>query len=370
MIMHIMIRGLISPGRELMGMRVGVVGATGYTGIELLRLLNEHPHVEVAWAVARRDAGRAIGHTLPHLLGTALADLVLSPPEDMDNGILPPVDYAFLALPHGAAGPAAQALRAQGAKVIDLSADFRLKDQSVHQAWYGTPDEEMPPASLREEAVYGLPELFRDQIRDAALVANPGCYPTVSALAAAPLVAHGLVDVDDLIFDCKSGVSGAGRNASMTVHYGEVNESLRAYTVAGKHRHIPEIEQTLTILAGKQVRITFTPHLMPMTRGVLATMYARLAGKEMDEEDLLRLYREFYAGAPCVRVYPQGMLPATKAVQGSNYCDIGLALDRRTGRLLVVAAIDNLVKGASGQAVQNMNIMAGLPEDAGLKISP
>lgn len=351
-------------------MRVGVVGATGYTGIELLRLLNEHPHVEVLWAVARRDAGRAMGQTLPHLLGTALADLVLSPPEDLDKGILSPVDFAFLALPHGAAGPVAAALRSQGAKVIDLSADFRLKDEAVHQEWYAPPEGEMPPAALRAEAVYGLPELFRDQIRGAALVANPGCYPTVSALAAAPLVAHGLADVQDLIFDCKSGVSGAGRNASMTVHYGEVNESLRAYTVAGKHRHIPEIEQTLTTLAGQQVRITFTPHLVPMTRGILATLYVRLAGKDLNEEALLQLYREFYAGAPFVRVYPQGMLPATKAVQGSNFCDIGLALDERTGRLLVVAAIDNLVKGASGQAIQNMNIMAGLPEDSGLKASP
>lgn len=351
-------------------MRVGIVGATGYTGLELLRLLSDHPAVEVAWAIARRDAGRRLGDALPHLQRTKVADLVLSPPTDLSAGLLPVVEIAFLALPHGAAAPAAALLRAAGTRVIDLSADFRLKAAAVHAEWYGAPGDEPAVPGLRAEAVYGLPEFFRQQVIGAGLVANPGCYPTVSAMTMAPLVAQNLVDTDDIILDCKSGVSGAGRSPSLTTHYGEVNESVRAYSVAGRHRHIPEIEQTLSTLAAKPVQITFTPHLVPMTRGILATAYLRCRDNNLSEADLLDLYRQYYADAPFVRVYPAGNWPATKAVQGSNYCDLGLALDPRTGRLIVVGAIDNLVKGAAGQAIQNLNLMAGLPETAGLQALP
>lgn len=351
-------------------MRVGIAGATGYTGIELLRLLHEHPRAQVVWALARRQAGQPIGTALPHLQQSTLGNLVLQPPAALTEGRLPAVDVAFLALPHGAAGPTAAYLRHQGVRVIDLSADFRLEDADLHREWYGAGDQALPPQKLRDEAVYGLPELFRTEIEQADLVANPGCYPTVSTLAVAPLAARGLVDLADLIFDCKSGVSGAGRGASLTTHYGEVNENIRAYSVAGRHRHIPEIEQSLRHLAGQDVTITFTPHLVPMTRGILATVYARLTDASMDEDELLTVYKEFYAASPFVRIHPLGSWPATKAVQGSNFCDIGLALDGRTRRLVVTAAIDNLVKGAAGQAIQNFNLMAGLAEETGLGYLP
>lgn len=343
-------------------MRVGIAGVRGYTGLELLRLLRFHPEVEVVWATSRREAGERLGRVLPQVEGSPCADLQILDPNALAGGDFPGADAAFLALPHGAAAEAAVPLRAAGIRVIDLSADLRLASEALHNEWYAPAGE--GSAALRAEAVYGLPELFRDRVAGAGLVANPGCYPTACALAAAPLLKVRMVHPDLLVFDCKSGISGAGRSPSMKVHYSEVNENVRAYSLAGSHRHTPEIEQALTALAGGRVRVTFSPHLIPMTRGILATTYLRPLN-DLARPVLLDLYREFYAGDPFVRVRKEG-LPGTKDVLGSNFCDIGLEVDARSGWVVVVAAIDNLVKGASGQAVQNLNVMTGLDETTGL----
>jgi N-acetyl-gamma-glutamyl-phosphate reductase len=255
-------------------------------------------------------------------------------------------------------------LLAAGKKVVDLSADYRLRDAAVYEAWY------QPHTSpeLLAEAVYGLPELYREQARGARLVANPGCYPTSVALALAPLLKNALVDPASLIIDSKSGASGAGRSAKVDSLYCEVNEGFKAYGV-GKHRHTPEIEQTLSDLAGSPVTVNFTPHLLPVNRGILSTCYANLKGRA-DTAELVAIFAEHYRRESFVRVHPQGSLPNVAFVRGSNYCDLGVVADPRTNRVIVVSAIDNLVKGAAGQAVQNMNLMLGLDEDAGLRVVP
>ncbi|MCG0238607.1 MAG: N-acetyl-gamma-glutamyl-phosphate reductase [Firmicutes bacterium] len=341
--------------------RVGIAGVTGYTGVELVRLLRRHPEVEVRVGTSEHYQGQPPDRVYPHLQGEAEFPIVA-----LEPGAFAGCDAVFLALPHGVAGRLAPALVEQGIRVIDLGADFRLRDPAAYQAWYR---QEPPAPDWLRRAVYGLPELFREQIRGAQLVANPGCYPTACTLAAAPLIVHDLVDRRSLIFDAKSGVSGAGRGLSLGVHFAEVNENFKAYNIAGAHRHTPEIEQNLTALAGEPVTVTFTPHLVPMTRGILVTAYFQLK-EPASATQLLDLYRTFYAGEPFVRIRPEGDLPQTKQVWGSNYCDIGLAVDRRTGRAVVVAAIDNLVKGAAGQAVQNLNLLWGLPETLGLEGLP
>jgi N-acetyl-gamma-glutamyl-phosphate reductase len=252
----------------------------------------------------------------------------------------------------------------QGKRVVDLSADFRLKDAATYESWYGPHQAK----GLLAEAVYGLPELHAEQVAKARLVANPGCYPTAAILGIAPLLAGGHVELDSIVVDAKSGVSGAGRGLALGSLFCEANEGLCAYKVAS-HRHTPEMEQEMSQLAGRPLLISFTPHLVPLSRGMLATIYARLT-KEMAEAGIHALYSAFYAGKPFVRVYPLGSFPNVLAVRGSNYCDIGLKLDPRVGRVVITAAIDNLVKGASGQAVQNMNIMFGFPERAGLEALP
>lgn len=341
-----------------MTIRVGIAGATGYGGIELLRLLGNHPAVTVVLAGTESYVGQELAAVYPHLAGR----VTLTGRDATPEALAAETDVVFTALPHGVPMKLAPAVLAAGKKLIDLGADFRLRDLAAFESWYKHKHE---AAGLMAEAVYGLPELYREQIKGASLVGNPGCYPTACGLAAAPLLKAGVVETKGIIFDAKSGVSGAGRGVSLGVHFSEVNENFKAYNIAGAHRHTPEIEQTLSDLAGAPVLVSFSPHLVPMTRGILATGYFQLQ-EDLSTEQVLALFRECYAGEPFVRVRPAGDLPATKQVSGSNYCDIGLQVDRRTGRVVVVSVIDNLIKGAAGQAVQNMNLLFGLPETTGL----
>ncbi|MEW5762955.1 MAG: N-acetyl-gamma-glutamyl-phosphate reductase [Bacillota bacterium] len=337
--------------------KVGIIGATGYTGAELVRLLLRHGEVEIVSLTSRTHPGEPFWRVYPHL-----KEYVPLACENLDlPALVGRCDVIFTALPHGHAMEVAREVVRQGKRLIDLGADFRLRDPVVYERWYGTAH---TAADLLPAAVYGLSELYRDRIREARLVANPGCYPTASLLALAPLLRRGLIDPAGIVIDAKSGVSGAGRKLDLRSHFGEVNENIRAYGVAS-HRHTPEIEQELGILAGRPVTVSFTPHLIPVTRGILATIYAPLT-KDVTTRDLLEVCAEFYAGTRFVRVLPEGMWPQTKAVLGSNHCDLGAVADGRTRRTVLVAAIDNLVKGASGQAVQNMNIMFGVEETAGL----
>ncbi|NVN90504.1 MAG: N-acetyl-gamma-glutamyl-phosphate reductase [Desulfuromonadales bacterium] len=336
---------------------VAVVGASGYTGLELVRILHGHPEVSVTCVTSERSAGKRIDDLFPTLRGCC--DLVLENLEPVR--VSGKADFIFTALPHKAAMEVVPTFLTLGKKVVDLSADYRLGDAEVYGAWY---EQHLNP-HLLQEAVYGLPELRRDRISGRALVANPGCYPTSIVLGLAPLLKEGLIDLKSIIADSASGVTGAGRAAKVDSLYCEVNEGYKAYGVGGVHRHTPEIEQELSLLAGEQVTITFTPHLVPMDRGILSTIYASPL-KQTTTAELAELYSGFYSREPFVRVLPQGSLPSTAFVRGSNFCDISPLVDKRTGRIIVVSAIDNLMKGASGQAVQNMNIVCGFPETMGL----
>jgi len=342
-------------------LKVGIVGATGYGGLELIRLLARHPHVQIHRLYSSSSEGETLAHHFPHLQQLVLPELQAIDAEQMAQEI----DLVFLATPPGISAGLTPQLVAAGLRVIDLSGDFRLRDGSVYRQWY-----KKEPAAPEElgKAVYGLPEWQRQAIMETRLVANPGCYPTATLLGLLPLAHSGWIDPLSLIIDAKSGVSGAGRGVSVGVHFSEVNENLSAYKVA-VHQHTPEIEQELARQAGQEMVVQFTPHLIPMTRGILITAYARLT-QEIGENELQELYAETYAQAPFVRLRPFGSHPKTKEVYGSNYCDIALHLDRRTGRVIVLAVIDNLVKGAAGQAVQNMNLMCGFAETAGLDLSP
>lgn len=341
-------------------LKVAIVGASGYTGVELIRLLLNHPQVEITCVTSRQNAGTSISSVFPSLMGRI--DLQFDP-VDLDL-IIQKSDFVFTALPHKAAMAVVPDLLNAGKKVVDLSADYRLRDVDVYEAWY---DKHTSP-ELLDEAVYGLPELFRDQVRCARLVANPGCYPTSIALGLAPLLEQGLVDLQSLIIDSKSGTSGAGRSAKVGSLYCEVNEGFKAYGVAS-HRHTPEIEQTLGCLAGQAVQVSFTPHLLPVSRGILSTCYASLK-QSVDTTTLQQLYAQRYAGEPFVRIHPAGDLPNILHVRGSNCCNIGVVSDPRTGRAIIVSVIDNLLKGAASQAVQNMNLMQQWDEDCGLKDLP
>jgi N-acetyl-gamma-glutamyl-phosphate reductase len=339
-------------------LNVAIVGASGYTGLELIRLLHCHPEVAVTCLTSEQSAGRKISDIFPTLRGRC--DLTLENLEPVR--VAEKADLIFTALPHKAAMEVVPTFLKLGKHVIDLSADYRLSDAEVYGAWY---EPHLNPANLKK-AVYGLPELRRSKIKGARLVANPGCYPTSIILGLAPLLKKGLINTGDIIADSASGVTGAGRSAKVDSLYCEVNEGFKAYGVGGVHRHTPEIEQELSLLAGEQMIITFTPHLVPMDRGILSTVYATPRTTTTTEK-LVKLYAEFYKGEPFVRVLPQGALPSTAFVRGSNFCDIAPLVDRRSGRIIIVSAIDNLVKGASGQAVQNMNIVCGFPETMGLE---
>jgi N-acetyl-gamma-glutamyl-phosphate reductase len=334
--------------------KVGVVGGTGYTGVELLRILALHPEVELVCITSRSEAGMPVAEMFPNLRG--YIDLAFSEP---DTSPLASCDVVFFATPNGVAMRMAPALLKAGARVIDLAADFRLKQPAVWEEWYGEPH---ASPELLETAVYGLCELNREAISQARLVANPGCYPTAVQLGMLPLVEAGLIDTSRIIADCKSGVSGAGRKAAVGILMSEVNESVKAYAVPG-HRHLPEIKQGLAEMAGNEVGLTFVPHLMPMTRGIHATLFAVL---KTTGEDLQALFEKRYAGEAFVDVMPEGSHPETRSVRGANHCRIAVHRPQDGDTVVVLSVIDNLVKGAAGQAVQNMNIMFALPEASGI----
>jgi N-acetyl-gamma-glutamyl-phosphate reductase len=344
--------------------RVAVAGASGYMGAELLRLLLVHPRVRLTGVTSERLAGTPLGQAYPHLRG--LSDLAF---HDLDAAWLAEVaDVVFLALPHMESQRAVPVLRARGRKVIDLSADYRLRDAQDYVIWYKAPH--IDPAGLAE-AVYGLPELYRKAIAAASLVAAPGCYPAGAVLAVAPLLKNGLARLDGIVIDGKSGVTGAGaqgRKADPMYLYTEANENVQAYAIA-THRHTPEIEQELAALAGAPVRVSFTPHLVPLNRGLLTTASVPLASA-LATADLLRVYRDFYAGEAFVRVLGEGERPTTRHVVGSNYCDVTVVADPRTGRATCVSAIDNLGKGGSANGVQNLNVLFGWNERTGLDAAP
>ncbi|MCP5140730.1 MAG: N-acetyl-gamma-glutamyl-phosphate reductase [Gammaproteobacteria bacterium] len=336
--------------------KVGIVGGTGYTGVELLRLLVRHPNVDLAAITSRGNAGTRVADMFPNLRGWT--DLAFGEP---DAEVLGACDLVFFATPNGTAMTMVPALLDAGVKVIDLAADFRIKDVALWSKWYGM---EHACPELVAEAVYGLPEMNREAIRSARLVANPGCYPTAVTLGLLPLIEAGIGDIGRIIADCKSGVSGAGRGASVPMLMGETGESFKAYAVAG-HRHWPEIRQQLSVLAGQPADLVFVPHLLPMIRGIHATLYVEGVGADID---LQGLYEARYAEEGFVDVMPAGSHPETRSVRGGNQCRMAVQRPPSGDRVVVLSVIDNLVKGAAGQAVQNMNLMFGLPEAAGLDI--
>ena len=337
-------------------MRVGIINVTGYSGSELARLLYAHPEVRVTSVTGRRAAGQKLGDVFPHLSGL---DMVIQP--ELDGSF----DLVFSALPQKASAEALIPLLEDGVKVVDISADFRLRRLSDYEEWYGVPH---PGPQYLEEAVYGLTELNRSEVAEARLVANAGCYPTSAILALAPVVKEGLIE-PDIVVDSKSGLSGAGRGLSLTTHFAEINENVLAYSLEG-HRHLPEMTQELGKLASSPLAITFLPHLVPMTRGILSSCYARLKGDSFSSwaqaiGEVRQLYLDFYSGEAFVRVAPSP--PQTKQTLGNNVCLLYPTVDVRTGRLIVISCLDNLVKGAAGQAIQNMNLMLGFPETTALE---
>ncbi len=341
-------------------LRVAVVGATGYTGAELLRILLGHPQVTVTALFAQNKLAPRVSAVLPSLTG--LCDL---PVEAFDPEVAAArAEVAFCALPHGASVAAVRALRRHGMRVLDLSADYRLRDPAAYETWYGAPHGD--PEGLRE-AVYGLPELHREALRGATLVAVPGCYPTASTLPLLPLLRTGLVDPGTVIVHALSGVSGAGRTPSSSTHLPECAEGARCYKVAGTHRHTPEIEQILADAAGRPLPVTFTPTLAPMSRGILATAYLDAPAGGVTVEAMVEAARAYFVASPSVAVLDPGILPDTLWVRGSNRAHVGYAYDPRTRKVLAMGALDNLVKGAAGQAVQCMNLLAGFDEGEGLR---
>jgi len=336
-------------------MKVGIINVTGYAGAEVARILSRHEEVEITCVTGRSGAGKNLGDIFPHLSNL---DMEISP--DLDKS----VDFVFSALPHAASAEALKEAVSSGIKGVDISADFRIRDLNTYSEWY---DVEHPCPELMESSVYGLPELHRSEIKDCQIAANPGCYPTASILGLAPALEGGIIE-PEVIVDAKSGVSGAGRSLSLKIHYSEVNENISAYGMDG-HRHMPEISQELDLLSAQHVNLTFLPHLIPMTRGILASCYAPLKDNYIANTSDLKsavqaLYKDFYKDEKFTHVVDTP--PMTKHTLGSNDCIIYPTVDIRAGRLMVVSCIDNLVKGAAGQAIQNMNIMCGMPEDSGL----
>lgn len=338
---------------------VGVIGASGYTGAELVRILARHAGARLRTLTADRNAGKPFTSVFPHFADLDLPDLVA-----LDDAKLDALDAVFCCLPHGTTQKVVAGLP-KSLKVVDLSADFRLKDKDVYAKWYGHAHQ---APELQDEAVYGLTEFARAAVAGARLVANPGCYPTAAALPLVPLLERGAISADDIVIDAKSGVTGAGRVAKDATIFPEISEGVHAYGVAS-HRHGPEIDQELSVAAKRPVGVTFTPHLVPMNRGILATIYVKLADG-VGVDDLRDTLAARFRDEPFVKVLNGGAVPATRHVRGSNQCHIGVCADRVPGRAILVSAIDNLVKGASGQAVQNMNLMFGLAETTGLEQEP
>jgi N-acetyl-gamma-glutamyl-phosphate reductase len=340
--------------------RVGVIGATGYAGAELVRILSGHPDVKLTALTSRKYAGMKYDGIYPSMAGV----VNLACEEFNEDSFCDKVDIIFIALPHSIPMEIVPGLIKRGKKVIDLSADFRFKDVLRYETYY----QPHTAKELLKEAVYGLCEIYFDKIKKAALIGNPGCYPTSVLLPLVPLLKGNFLDINTIIADSKSGVSGAGRSLSLTTHFCEANESFKAYKVA-EHRHCPEMEEILSVEAKKPVKITFVPHLIPMTRGMLTTIYVNLA-KKIDGEAIHSCISSFYSEHPFIRICPENRLPDTLHVRGTNYCDIGFKLDEPNNRLIIISAIDNLVKGAAGQAVQNMNMMLGIDETRGLNNVP
>ena len=339
-------------------LRVGIIGASGYGGVQLVRLLKDHPQIEVVYLGGESSAGKLFSDIYPHL--AHCIDLKI---EAIDLDIIAErCQVVFLSLPNGLACEMAPKLLEKGCKVLDLSADYRFSNLETYSSWYGV---ERSDQQVATTAVYGLPELYRDRIANAQLVGCPGCYPTASLLALSPLLKQGLIQPESAIIDAKSGTSGGGRQAKTNLLLAEADNSLAAYGVA-HHRHTPEIEQICSELAGHEVMIQFTPHLIPMARGILATVYATLRDPGLVRDDFITIYQAFYRSSPCVKILPSGTYPQTKWAAGTNLCYIGIEVDRRTDRVIVMSAIDNLIKGQAGQAVQCLNLMMGWEETLGL----
>ncbi len=339
--------------------KVGIIGATGYAGAELVRLLASHPMAEIAAVASVSYEGQQLDSVYPNLKELVPMTLV-----SVDETIKAS-DIVFASVPHGVSEEMALKCQASGAVLIDLGADFRLHDEADYNKWYG---KEYKHPELHEKAVYCIPELHRDQIGDTPIIGNPGCYPTSISLALMPAIRAGLIETDHIIIDSKSGVTGAGRGLTQGTHYPDTNEAFAAYK-AGAHRHTPEIEQTLTELAGSKVKVTFVPHLLPVNRGIESTLYCRLK-KDVSAEEIHAIYKEAYAKEKFVRVEALGSYANIKNVRMSNYCDISIHVDAHAGTLILSSVIDNMVKGAAGQAIQNMNIRFGLDEDCGLTMAP
>ncbi|MEO8302607.1 MAG: N-acetyl-gamma-glutamyl-phosphate reductase [Betaproteobacteria bacterium] len=338
--------------------KIGIVGGTGYTGVELLRLLAMHPEADVRAITSRKDAGTKVAEMFPSLRGVCALSFVEPAEADLKS-----CNVVYFATPHGVAMAEARALVSAGVRIIDLAADFRLKDPAIFEKWYGMPH---TCTDLLEESVYGLPEVNRASIKSARIVGNPGCYPTAVQLGFLPLLEAGIVDTAHLIADCKSGVSGAGRKAEMGLLFAEASDNFKAYGVKG-HRHHPEIVQGLAAASASKVSLVFTPHLVPMIRGIHATLYARLTDTSVD---LQALFEKRYANEPFVDVMPAGSMPDTRSVRAGNICRIAVHRPQGGDMVTVLAVVDNLVKGASGQAIQNMNLMFNLPETTGLTAPP
>lgn len=341
--------------------KVGIIGATGYAGGELVRILTAHKDAEIVWYGSRSYINQKYASIYQNMFQIVDAECM----DDNMEALAEQVDVIFTATPQGYCASLVNDEILSKTKIVDLSADFRIKDVSVYEKWYGI--EHKSPQFI-EEAVYGLCEINREQVKNARLIANPGCYTTCSILTAYPLAKEGLIDMDTLIIDAKSGTSGAGRGAKTANLFCEVNENMKAYGVA-THRHTPEIEEQLGYASGENVLLNFTPHLVPMNRGILATEYAKLK-KNVSYEEVKAIYDKYYADEKFVRVLEKDVCPETKWVEGSNYVDINFKIDERTGRIVMMGAIDNLVKGAAGQAVQNMNLLFGLKESEGLDLIP
>ncbi len=340
--------------------RAGLIGISGYAGMELARILASHPSMELTMACSRGEAGKKLGDFYPFLRGMPGSDIEICV-YDIKKAASA-CDIAFLAVPAGTAMQMAPELLEAGVKVVDLSADFRLHDVAVYEQWYR---QKHTASGYLADAVYGLPELYAASISRAKLVANPGCYPTASILGAYAAIKHGIIHTDNIVIDAKSGASGAGRKAAVPTLFCEVSDNFRPYG-APTHRHTPEIEQELSLIAGRDMIVSFVPHLVPMKRGILAAIYANLTDKKQDLASIHALFAETWSMSPWIRVLPAGTLPETANVRGSMYCDIGICVDSRAGRLIIFSAIDNLCRGASGQAIADANLMFGLPVNCGM----
>ncbi|NMA96143.1 MAG: N-acetyl-gamma-glutamyl-phosphate reductase [Clostridiales bacterium] len=337
--------------------KVSIIGSTGYAGIELVRLLNSHPQVSISHLISHSHVGKAVSDLYPNF--RHVTDKICNPLDV--HAISKDSDIVFTSLPHGKSDTIVQFLHKEGIKVIDLSADYRYQKVSTYENWYNRKHEN---PHLLKEAVYGLPEIYRNEIKNANIVGNPGCYGTAAILGLAPLVASKLIDQNSIIVDAKSGATGAGKSLSQGLHFCELSETMRAYKIAS-HRHTSEIEEILSLCSNEDIKLSFTPHLMPLKRGILCTMYANLEDS-FDFNYIYDVYTNFYAKEAFIEIYNDNIIPEPKFVNGSNSCHIGFVVDERLNRIIVVSVIDNLIKGASGQAIQNMNIMFGIDETMGL----